>query len=135
MSDNDHFWRGASPRAWAPADWNLGALHPRADMHEDENGYEISVDLPGVDEQCIQLVLDNNILTIWGQVAPSKPERAGSFHIMERAAGAFRRSIPIPAKLDEGRVSASFRNGVLRITLPKAVPSEPGGKRIPVESA
>ncbi len=133
MSNQDHFWR-APPRAWAPADWSVGTLHPRADMREDEDGFEVNVDLPGVDEQCIQLTLDNNVLTIWGQVAPNKRERAGSFHIMERAAGAFRRSIPIPAKVDETRASASFRNGLLTVSLPKAEPGEPGGKRIPIQS-
>ncbi len=134
MSSNDHFWRSSAPRAWAPADWNVGTLHPRADMHEEVDKIEVMVELPGVDERNIQLVLDNNILTIWGAMAPRRHEREGSFHIMERAAGAFRRSIPIPVKINEDAVNASFKNGLLTITLPKAESTEPSGKRIPISS-
>ena len=134
MSNNDHFWRSSAPRAWAPADWNGGTRHPRADMHEEEDKIEVTVELPGVDERNIQLVLENNILTIWGAVAPRRYEREGSFHIMERAAGAFRRSIPIPLKINEDAVNASFKNGLLTITLPKMVSAEQSGKRIPISS-
>lgn len=135
MSNNDHFWRSSAPRAWAPADWNVGTLHPRADMHEDVDKFEITVELPGVDERNIQLVLENNTLTIWGGVAPRRFEREGSFHIMERAAGAFRRSIPIPVPINEDAVNASFKNGLLTITLPKVESKELSGKRIPISSS
>ena len=135
MSHNDQFWRSSAPRAWAPSDWNVGALLPRADMLGEEDKIEVTVELPGVDERNIQLVLENNILMIWGAVAPRRYEREGSFHIMERAAGAFRRSIPIPVKINENAVNASFRNGLLTITLPKEESTEPSGKRIPISSS
>lgn len=135
MSDSKNdLWGGSGPRAWAPDYWSVGALSPRADMHETETGFEVTVELPGVAERNIQLVLENNVLTVWGKAAPRRAERKGSFHIMERAAGAFRRSIPIPAQVDEDKVEASFRNGLLTIVLPKAEPAEPTGKRIPIET-
>jgi HSP20 family protein len=83
-------------------------------------------ELPGVTEQDIDLSLDQDVLTIRGEKKFEQSEggEREAFHFMERSYGAFQRSIRLPGPLDPEQVQASFENGVLQITLPKAQQQE-----------
>lgn len=128
------YWLGLAPPGWAPANWAMGTLAPRVNLSEDDARVVATVELPGVDDKAIQLELANNTLTVWGEKTPDDETRkeGNVFHLMERASGSFRRSIPIPVEVDEATVEATFRNGVLTVILPKVSPERSGQRRIPI---
>ena len=115
-----------------------GVLAPRVDIAEDDAGVTLTSELPGVDEKDIDIVLCGDQLTIKGEKRSEHEHEAGgpTLHRVERSYGAFQRAITIPYDVDPDRVSAQFKSGVLKITLPKppeAVKRE--GRRIAINRA
>lgn len=128
----------------------LGALQqleadfvPAIDMRQTDDGLEISVELPGMGEEDIELSIDDNILTIRGEKRVEVADEgdgdggdgngAGTYRIMERARGVFMRSIPLPFQVDENNITAEFDEGVLKIHLPRAPESQRRGRKIGVK--
>jgi HSP20 family protein len=123
-------------------DWfgrNLGGtLAPRVDISETDNEVQLAVELPGVDEKDIDVSLAGDQITIKGEKKSEHEDRQDQngriLHRAERTYGAFQRTMTLPYRADPNQVSAQFRNGVLRITVPKP-PEAVGrqqGQRIPV---
>ena len=108
------------------ADWN-----PAADVYETDSAYLIAVDLPGVDRSAVEIDLDDEKLVIRGSrlLAESAPE--GSETKSARPHGRFRKSFKLPADVTEDRIQAEYKEGVLKVTLPKR--SEPRGQRINIK--
>ncbi len=127
----DAFHSFGGPPAFERAD---GFRAPSLDMRETETTLEIEAELPGVREDDLDVQLHENVLTIRGE---KKLERAdserGEHHIMERAYGAFSRSVALPYAVDGDKVDASFKDGVLRLRLPKPSDAAPAAKRIPIK--
>jgi HSP20 family protein len=100
-----------------------GVLAPRVDVAEDEKVVTLSAELPGVDEKDIDVSLVDDQLTIRGEKRSEhnekKEEEGRTLHRVERSYGAFQRTLAIPYKVDPDQVSAQFKDGVLKITLPK----------------
>lgn len=98
-----------------------GAGAPSIDVRETENTYEIEADLPGVDEDDINVELADNVLTLRGEKRYERDDedRKGGYHVMERSYGSFARSIPLPFDVDPDAVEAVFKNGVLKLSIPK----------------
>jgi HSP20 family protein len=100
-----------------------GVLAPRVDVAEDENAVTLTAELPGVNEKDIDVSLVGDQLTIKGEKRSEhedKKETDGHvIHRKERSYGAFQRTITVPYQVDPTQVSADFKDGVLRITLPK----------------
>lgn len=128
-------WRGQAPMAWGPDQWNLGALHPRVDLLEEEAEFVVMIELPGVSKKDIQLTVNEHLLTVYGELFPPPERRKGNFRIMERGAGAFRRSIALPDAVDEDAATADFEDGLLTVHLPKRAPSQVPGRSIPIKGA
>lgn len=128
-----NFWVDAG-EGFAPGQWTTGAIAPRVDIVEDDSGVTIFIELPGVYEDDIQLALHSGVLTVSGEKYPhTKEEKQQSYYLAERAFGTFRRSINLPAGLDEDAAEAEFAAGVLTVRLPRR--TEPGGGRqIPITS-
>lgn len=92
----------------------------RIDMHESADKIVIEAELPGVCESDLDVQLADNILTISGEKrAERRDEKDGAWRVAERAYGAFSRSIALPFSADPDAISAVFKDGVLRLTLPK----------------
>lgn len=90
---------------------------PRIDIHEVENGFEVTAEMPGVSENDIDLRIENDIFSIRGE---KRNERQDSeARLIERSYGSFQRSVQLPFAPDTEQVQASFENGVLRVTLPR----------------
>jgi len=108
--------------------------YPLINLHEDRDHVYVEALAPGVDPASLQLSVVRNTLTVAGEkrrTADSiKPE---AFHRSERATGKFTRSIELPVEVDEDKVKADYRNGVLVVTLPKAEKARP--KQISVQVA
>jgi HSP20 family protein len=100
---------------------------------EGDNAFEITAELPGVDEKNIEVKLANGVLTIKGQKEEDKVEKKDNFHLRERRFGSFARSIRVPDTVDANKIEANFKKGVLTVTLPKTPEAQKPVKKIEVK--
>lgn len=103
---------------------------PAVDFQETENAYIVRSDLPGLEKDKIHITVESNILTLQGMresTSESRDQKQG-FYSHERSYGSFARSLPLPGPVDENNIRADYKNGVLTITLPKAVPAKAAQK-------
>jgi HSP20 family protein len=94
---------------------------PRIDMAEDGDSVIVSAELPGMDEKDIEVSLSGDLLSIRGEKRNEQKKIRGTYFHSERSFGSFSRTISVPQRIDADKVSASFRKGILTVTLPKAV--------------
>jgi HSP20 family protein len=102
--------------------------HPATDVIEQTNGYLIALELPGVEPDGVEVVFEQNILTVRGTKTPTvQPTEDAELRIYtaERVSGAFERSFRLPEHVDGSAIQATFRNGVLTISVPKKPASQP----------
>jgi HSP20 family protein len=97
----------------------LGEWRPIIDVFEDKELLTIRLEIPGIDAKDVQVTYKDQILAIRGEKKQEKEEENRHFYQMERTYGTFLRSIRLPVPVDEKKVMASFKNGVLTIQLPK----------------
>jgi HSP20 family protein len=111
------------------------ALSPRLDVKENDKAYLLSVELPGVAEEDMELEVANRVLTIRGEKKVEKEEKGDKgYHVMERSYGSFMRSLTLPDDVDEQKIDASFDKGVLTVTLPKSKEAAKKTKKIAVKA-
>jgi HSP20 family protein len=108
---------------------------PAVDIAEGEKAYEISAELPGLDEKDIEVKLANGGLTIKGEKREEKEERKKDYYLHERHFGAFERYFRLPEEVDAEKIEASFKKGVLTVTLPKRPEAQKAEKKIAVKAA
>jgi HSP20 family protein len=106
---------------------------PPADIHETENELVVIADLPGVDSKSIDVRVENNVLTLTGERKLQETAENVNVHRLERMYGAFARSFTLSTAVNTERIQANYKDGVLRITLPKAEQAKP--KRINIAAA
>ena len=111
----------------------LGEWEPTVDVTEDKDAVTVKAELPGVEQKDIGVSLQDGMLTIKGEKQQEKEAKDKRHHRVERSYGAFMRSIRLPAAVETGKVTATFKDGVVTITLPKA--PEAKGTSIPVKAA
>lgn len=98
---------------------------PRADVHENDNAFVVQLDLPGVEKDNVKVKFEDDTLVVSGERKYESNVDEKNFHRVERIYGSFTRSISIPKEVDSEKISASFKNGVLEITLPKTEEVKP----------
>lgn len=120
--------------------WSLGFLpgtsarhYPRVNIAEDQDAYVVEALAPGVDPSNLDLSVKDNVLTISGEKKAPEGVRPEAFHRSERSAGRFVRAVELPSDLDPEKVRATYADGILRVTLPKAEQAKP--RRIEIELA
>ncbi len=116
-------FRTSSIRQWVPS----------VDVSETAQEVVVQAELPGVDPKEIDISVQGNVLTLKGERKQEKEEQGANYHRIERAFGAFSRSLQLPAEVDVDKVNAVYKNGVLRITLPKTEAA--AAKKIEVKTA
>jgi HSP20 family protein len=99
--------------------WFGMRLSPLADVSETDACVEVSMDLPGVNPDEIDIRLAGNVLTVRGERKEEKEEKGREFHRVERRRGSFSRSITLPCAVVEDEVAAEYKDGVLTMSLPK----------------
>lgn len=109
-------------------------LAPHMDVSETDKDVRIQAELPGVSEKDIEVSLNDDLLTIRAEKQQAKQQDRQGVHVSERAYGTFQRSLRLPFPVDQEQVQASFENGVLHVTLPKAQPQD-RSRRIHVQGA
>jgi len=104
------------------ADWT-----PASDIYETGSGYLIAIDLPGIDRDALEIDIDENRLVVKGirAIAESRQHRA------ERPRGKFLRTYSVPGSVDQAKIAAEYKHGVLQISLPKQTEQKP--KRIDIK--
>lgn len=110
----------------------LGEWTPNMDISETKDSLVAKVEVPGMDPKDIQISLQENLLTIKGEKRQEKEEKDEHYHRVERAYGVFTRSVRLPVAVDASKVTASFKNGLLTVTLPKTPSAR--GTTIPVKA-
>lgn len=106
---------------------------PPVDIFEQADGIRIFAEVPGVKPDQVSIAVEGNTLTIRGTKEQVAEERTERVHRYERAYGAFERTFTLPATVDAAAITATYENGVLTVTLPKAEKAKP--RQIPVEVA
>jgi HSP20 family protein len=109
-----------------------GDWAPRLDVWETKEAMVVTAAMPGVDPKEIEIALTGDLLTLKGEKEKETVEKEEHFHRVERAYGAFFRSVRLPMAVDGSKVTATFKNGVLAVTLPKTPASK--GTMIPVKA-
>jgi len=107
---------------------------PVVDVVESEKAYEITAELPGMDEKNIEVKVADGILTIKGEKQEEKEEKKRGYYLQERHFGSFERSFEVPESVDPDKIDATFKNGVLTLTLPKKAEAQKPSKKIDVKA-
>ncbi len=105
---------------------------PAVDVAESDGNLVVTAELPGMKKEDVTLELANGVLTLRGEKKEETERKEEEMHVVERSYGSFRRSFTLPCTVDETKAAAEFKDGVLRVTLPKT--GEPGGKKIEIAS-
>ncbi len=106
---------------------------PRVDVRDAKKEILVSAELPGMDEKDIHVILNDDRLTIKGEKRAEREGGDSDRYYIERSYGAFSRTIPLPASVDRDKCEASFKNGVLKVTLQKTKEALAAGHEIPVK--
>ena len=104
----------------ADTDWT-----PAVDIEEDDNGYNFFVELPGMEKDDVKISLHDDVLTIKGEKKFEKKDESKNYHCYERRYGAFERAFRLNSEVIIDKIDATFKNGVLNISLPKAEIAKP----------
>lgn len=105
---------------------------PPVDFVEKDGEYEISAELPGMDERSVEVKLSNGVLTIGGEKHEEKEEKDKGYYFSERRYGSFQRAFRVPDGVDADKIQARFDKGVLRISLPKTAEAQKSEKKIEI---
>ncbi|HTI72717.1 MAG TPA: Hsp20/alpha crystallin family protein [Candidatus Limnocylindria bacterium] len=101
------------------------AYAPALDVQEDEQNVTVTAEVPGVNKDDVQVSYHDGVLTVAGERKREKDGKENGYHIRERVAGRFQRSVYVPVAVDANAVKAAYKDGVLTVTLPKAAEAKP----------
>ena len=118
----DTFFRGGAfeddsslATAWTPA----------ADIAEHDDSYVVKAELPGLSRDDVKITVQDTILTIRGEKKQEKESKEANYHRVERSYGSFQRSFTLPTSIRNDKIDATFKDGILSITMPKAEEARP----------
>lgn len=109
----------------APSAGRAQAFTPALDLSETEDGYIVELAVPGMKAENLEITVENNVLTVKGEVKQETEERQRHFHRIERRFGNFQRTIGLPATVKADAIQAQLKDGVLRLDIPKAEEIKP----------
>ncbi|MGD8339020.1 MAG: Hsp20/alpha crystallin family protein [Desulfobacterales bacterium] len=114
---------------------NDGMLKPTLDLGATDKEYTVTLEIPGVDEKDVRLEIVNDTLTIQGEKKQENEEKGKNYYRMERSYGSFQRMLSLPEDADQNAVTATFKKGVLTVTMPRKALPKAHVKQIEVKSA
>ncbi len=115
--------------------WSTREILPSLDVTEDDKAFRVTVELPGLDQKDVEVSVADRLLTIRGEKKEEQEKKDKDVYRRERAYGEFRRVLELRGDVETDQISASFRNGVLTIDLPKTKEAREQVKQIPVKAA
>ena len=134
---NGSLWPARSRRSFfdmAPFSGPAWAA-PAVDFAETDKGYEVTAELPGMDEKDIEVKFADGVLTITGEKQDEKEEKKKDYYLHERSYGSFHRALQLPNGIDQDKIEATFNKGVLKVMLPKSAEAQKAEKKIAVKAA
>jgi len=138
MSDMvEHFFRRFDEDFGGPLfrrEFGMARL-PQVDLAETDREVTVTADLPGLEEKDIQVSLEDDVLILRGERRHELEEKKKHYHRVERTYGSFHRAIALPEGIDRDNVKATFKKGVLHVTIGKRPDAKPSRRHIPVEAA
>jgi HSP20 family protein len=120
----DESFRGIN-RTSGEEDWVGGSWAPAVDIYEQNGNIVLKAELPGVDPKDVDVRVENNILTLRGERKLDNEVKRENYHRVERAYGSFTRSFTLPNVVDTEKIKAEYKDGLLRMTLPKKDEARP----------
>ncbi|MCR4291232.1 MAG: Hsp20/alpha crystallin family protein [Candidatus Scalindua sp.] len=120
--------RSGSQEIMAAGDWC-----PRVDIVENDNEFVIKAEIPEVKKEDVKVSVDNGVLTLKGERQQEKEEKGKKFHRVERCFGSFTRSFSLPENVDESKVKATFKDGMLNLQVPKTEETKPKTIEVKIE--
>ena len=133
---DDFFYGTAAHRPWSGRTMGFSSgtrsFVPTIDLSETENDLRVSAELPGLTENDIHLDVDDETITLSGEKHEEQEEESGGRHWREISYGSFQREIPLPCRVDTSRVKATFKNGTLRVSLPKSEEDKARRRTVPI---
>ena len=127
----DDAWRGFDLPAFGRGERG-GLVSPRVDVNETDDKILVTAELPGMDEKDVELLWSDNVLTIKGEKKAEHEGKERGYTYTERSYGSFERRIPIDSEVVSDKFGATFKNGVLTVTLPKTPEARKHFTRIPI---
>ncbi len=106
---------------------------PAVDVYETKDAVVVEIEAPGLDKKDLHLSIQDNVLTVKGERRWQEEKKERNYHRVERVYGSFQRSFTLPASVDSNRVKATYKDGVLTITLPKVEEAKPKEISVKVE--
>jgi len=140
FTDFDRHWRSPFRKSMFDVEPFLRhemtwATAPAVDVAERDAAYEITAELPGMDEKSIEVQIADGNLTIKGEKKEEKEEKKKDYYVKERYFGSFERSFRIPEAVDVDKIESNFKNGILTVILPKKPQAQKPQKKIEIKSA
>ena len=111
---------------------SFGGNWPSVEISDNDKEIKVTAEVPGMEEKDIEILLDDGVLTLRGEKRSETEDKDRQFS--ERYYGRFERRIPIGYEIEEDRIDARFKNGVLSVTLPKTAKAQSHAKRIAIKS-
>jgi len=128
-----HSWPFTRP-SFASIESTDFTLNPKVDITEDDKSYKMTAELPGLDLENINLDLSDGVLTLSGEKKTEKDEdKEGNYHLMERSYGYFKRSFALPPSVEEDKIKADFKKGVLSVSMPKSEQAQKLQRKISIK--
>ncbi len=121
----EDFWRGS----FAPESSARTMGYPALDIAENEDSVTVTAEVPGMKSEDIDVTLERGVLTIKGEKKFEDERKEENFHRIERSYGAFQRVVQLPTDVDEDKVTANYKDGVLTLSMPKS----PAAKKRKIE--
>jgi HSP20 family protein len=106
-------------------DFENAVWAPLTDISEDNDKYVLSMDIPGVDKKDVKISYKNGTLSVSGERKQESEEKSSKYHRIERAYGKYYREFTLPEKILEDKIEAKFKDGTLKVTIPKAEEAKP----------
>lgn len=130
----DDFFRGFDRFPSLPfKEGKLADFSPKINVSENDEEIEVTAEVPGMDQNEVEVNLRNDMLTIKGEKKQEKEEKDKEYYHVERSYGSFYRSLQLPCEVEEDKVKASFKKGVLKINLPKSKEAKENVRKIEVK--
>jgi len=127
----EDFGRLFSPSLRTNVSENDRTMTPSLEIHEDENQFTLSADVPGIDRKNIDISVTGNTLTLKGERSKEIQKKEKGYYYSERSYGSFQRSVQLPSEVEADKIAANYKDGVLEVVIPKSEKAKP--KQIKVD--
>ena len=107
----------------------------RSDFSESDDGYELTVEMPGLTDKDVDVSVSDDTVTVKGEKKQQSEKKEDDYHMMERSYGSFRRSFTLPHGVNADSISAKVKDGILTVTLPKTAEAKKKARKIEIKAS